>query len=190
VSTGARSHSRPSSGQLRDEALPTARTHGNVFMEPLDNPSPFAQQHRPVSRHTPHSSTPPLAAGVEEGEGTERGRGRSESMFRDNELPHIATLSMPPTPDGNGNGERGLGVALPPMRNAAETGAGGSTKRRSQNTAAISLADSINATTNSATPAPAPSKPPRAPNHAGPKVVACNFCRSGCFFFICIYIVY
>lgn len=76
----------------------------------------------------------------------------ARSFFPDNELPHIATLSLPehspstPVPMS--------APSLPPIRPASEQQA--QQRRRS---------------------ATVPGKGTRQPSSSGPKVVACNFCR-------------
>lgn len=75
----------------------------------------------------------------------------NRSLFRDNELPHIATLSLPGTEPSQPASMQGL--PLPPIRPASE-----------QQAAQRKRASTV------------PSRS-RATSNTGPKVVACNFCR-------------
>jgi hypothetical protein len=79
-------------------------------------------------------------------------------LFKDHELPHIATLSLPheSSPPGMHSHH-----ALPPIRPASE-------HQAAQRKRAVTLG----------------SKGSRQTSNSGPKVVACNFCRGeGCFIF-------
>jgi hypothetical protein len=70
------------------------------------------------------------------------------SLFRDNELPHIATLALPGTESTSMQG-----LPLPPIRPASE-------QQAAQRKRASTVPGRSRATSNT-----------------GPKVVACNFCR-------------
>ncbi|EGN98218.1 hypothetical protein SERLA73DRAFT_91480 [Serpula lacrymans var. lacrymans S7.3] len=74
------------------------------------------------------------------------------SLFKDNELPHIATLALPDTSPTTGLIS---GAPLPPIRPASE-----------QQAAQRKRASTI------------PGRSNRQTSNAGPKVVACNFCRA------------
>jgi hypothetical protein len=73
----------------------------------------------------------------------------SRSYFNDNELPHIATLSVPASSPSSMPGP-----PLPPIRPASE-------QQAAQRKRAATV----------------PGKSTRQPSNSGPKVVACNFCR-------------
>jgi hypothetical protein len=75
----------------------------------------------------------------------------NRSLFRDNELPHIATLSLPGTEPSQPASMQGL--PLPPIRPASE-------QQAAQRKRASTVPGRSRATSNT-----------------GPKVVACNFCR-------------
>lgn len=75
--------------------------------------------------------------------------GEPRSLFIDNELPHIATLSLPEPSPGPMSAP-----SLPPIRPASELQA--AQRKRA---------------------ATVPGKSTRLPSTSGPKVVACNFCR-------------
>lgn len=76
--------------------------------------------------------------------------GEPRSLFIDNELPHIATLSLPEPSPGPMSAP-----SLPPIRPASELQA--AQRKRA---------------------ATVPGKSTRLPSTSGPKVVACNFCRA------------
>ncbi|KAG5648411.1 hypothetical protein DXG03_004985 [Asterophora parasitica] len=79
-------------------------------------------------------------------------RTESRSLFPDNELPHIATLSLPePSPS---TPVPMSAPSLPPLRPASE-------QQAAQRKRAATV----------------PGKIPRTAANSGPKVVACNFCR-------------
>ncbi|KAJ7095831.1 GTP binding protein [Mycena belliarum] len=79
--------------------------------------------------------------------------GDQHSFFLDNELPHIATLSLPETSPSTPGPMSA--PSLPPLRPASEQQA--AQRKRS---------------------ATVPGKSSRLPSTSGPKVVACNFCRA------------
>ncbi|KAJ6585029.1 hypothetical protein B0H19DRAFT_1107745 [Mycena capillaripes] len=79
--------------------------------------------------------------------------GDQRSFFVDNELPHIATLSLPETSPSTPGPMSA--PSLPPLRPASEQQA--AQRKRS---------------------ATVPGKSSRLPSTSGPKVVACNFCRA------------
>jgi len=81
--------------------------------------------------------------------------GDNRSLFRDNELPHIATLALPGSEASQSSSMQGL--PLPPIRPASE-------QQAAQRKRASTVPGRGRATSNT-----------------GPKVVACNFCR-GSFF--------
>ncbi|KAJ7175902.1 GTP binding protein [Mycena filopes] len=78
---------------------------------------------------------------------------QGRSFFPDNELPHIATLSLPETSPSTPGPMSA--PSLPPLRPASEQQA--AQRKRS---------------------ATVPGKSSRLPSTSGPKVVACNFCRA------------
>lgn len=78
--------------------------------------------------------------------------GDQRGFFVDNELPHIATLSLPETSPSTPGPMSA--PSLPPLRPASEQQA--AQRKRS---------------------ATVPGKSSRLPSTSGPKVVACNFCR-------------
>ncbi|GLB38336.1 putative TRAFAC class TrmE-Era-EngA-EngB-Septin- like GTPase superfamily, septin GTPase family protein [Lyophyllum shimeji] len=79
--------------------------------------------------------------------------GETRSLFPDNELPHIATLSLPePSPS---TPVPMSAPSLPPLRPASE-------QQAAQRKRAATV----------------PGKIPRTAANSGPKVVACNFCRA------------
>lgn len=80
--------------------------------------------------------------------------GDQRNFFVDNELPHIATLSLPETSPSTPGPMSA--PSLPPLRPASEQQA--AQRKRS---------------------ATVPGKSSRLPSTSGPKVVACNFCRGG-----------
>ncbi|KAF8147304.1 hypothetical protein K438DRAFT_1922099 [Mycena galopus ATCC 62051] len=80
--------------------------------------------------------------------------GDQHTFFPDNELPHIATLSLPETSPSTPSGPMSA-PSLPPIRPASEQQA--AQRKRS---------------------ATVPGKSSRLPSTSGPKVVACNFCRA------------
>lgn len=86
----------------------------------------------PPVRTKPHASLSPA---------------ESRSMFRDTELPHIATLSLPDT------SATSMDAPLPPIRPVSDH----STQRKRASTV--------------------PGKATRNASTSGPKIVACNFCR-------------
>jgi hypothetical protein len=75
----------------------------------------------------------------------------NRSLFRDNELPHIATLSLPGTESSQSTSMQG--IPLPPIRPASE-------QQAAQRKRASTIPGRSRTTSNT-----------------GPKVVACNFCR-------------
>ncbi|KAF7365169.1 GTP binding protein [Mycena venus] len=79
--------------------------------------------------------------------------GDQHTFFPDNELPHIATLSLPETSPSTPGPMSA--PSLPPLRPASEQQA--AQRKRS---------------------ATVPGKSSRLPSTSGPKVVACNFCRA------------
>ncbi|KAJ7761511.1 GTP binding protein [Mycena maculata] len=79
--------------------------------------------------------------------------GEQRNFFPDNELPHIATLSLPETSPSTPGPMSA--PSLPPLRPASEQQA--AQRKRS---------------------ATVPGKGTRLPSTSGPKVVACNFCRA------------
>ncbi|KAJ7784516.1 GTP binding protein [Mycena metata] len=79
--------------------------------------------------------------------------GEGHTFFPDNELPHIATLSLPETSPSTPGPMSA--PSLPPLRPASEQQA--AQRKRS---------------------ATVPGKSSRLPSTSGPKVVACNFCRA------------
>ncbi|KAJ6559154.1 GTP binding protein [Mycena vulgaris] len=81
------------------------------------------------------------------------GAGDQRNFFLDNELPHIATLSLPETSPSTPGPMSA--PSLPPLRPASEQQA--AQRKRS---------------------ATVPGKSSRLPSTSGPKVVACNFCRA------------
>lgn len=126
---------------------PLSRRSSNVekrpvlegFSQTVAGPSEPREAHpviAPVVRpkHTP--SGPPPSDG--------------RPLFKDNELPHIATLSLPE----NSLAATMTAPPLPPIRPASE-----------QQAAQRKRASTV------------PGRTPRQTTSAGPKVVACNFCR-------------
>jgi hypothetical protein len=94
----------------------------------------------------PREAPPPLASTSQHGASPPHA---PSTLFKDNELPHIATLSLPdpsPTPIST--------PSLPPIRPASE-------QQAAQRKRAATV----------------PCKNPRQASSSGPKVVACNFCR-------------
>jgi Fungal Zn(2)-Cys(6) binuclear cluster domain len=81
---------------------------------------------------------------------TRRSPEGSRNYFNDNELPHIATLSVPTSSPSSSM----PGPQLPPIRPASE-------QQAAQRKRAATV----------------PGKSTRQPSSSGPKVVACNFCR-------------
>lgn len=125
---------------------PLSRRSSNVekpnkdaFPSSLASSSERRDDHLPApvpSRPKPHVSGPAPA--------------ESRSLFKDNELPHIATLSLPDTSPTTPMSA----PTLPPIRPASE-------QQAAQRKRAATV----------------PGKSARQPSSSGPKVVACNFCR-------------
>ncbi|OAX42841.1 hypothetical protein K503DRAFT_682402 [Rhizopogon vinicolor AM-OR11-026] len=124
--------------------VPTRRS-SNVDKRPmLDGFSTIAG---PSEHHDAHANMPPGMPRHKCGMATSEGR----SLFKDNELPHIATLSLPDTSPAGAM----TAPPLPPIRPASE-----------QQAAQRKRASTV------------PGRSSRPAASTGPKVVACNFCRA------------
>jgi hypothetical protein len=102
------------------------------------NPNMAGPSDHMISTHMARNSGMPMSASAD-----------NRSLFRDNELPHIATLSLPGTESSNPM----QGLPLPPIRPASEQQA--AQRKRASTVPGRS----------------------RTSSNTGPKVVACNFCR-------------
>ena len=126
---------------------PLSRRSSNVEKHPVLEGFSHAVAEPPEPRESLPSITP-IARPKHAPSGPPAPDGRS--LFKDNELPHIATLALP----------EGSPIAtmttspLPPIRPASE-----------QQAAQRKRASTV------------PGRTPRQTTSAGPKVVACNFCR-------------
>ncbi|KAJ7134666.1 hypothetical protein C8R44DRAFT_771097 [Mycena epipterygia] len=131
------------------------------FQEPSLSPEVLSQ---PLSRRSSNFDTspslslmgerreelPPITTSSRTGYSA---TGEQRNFFLDNELPHIATLSLPETSPSTPGPMSA--PSLPPLRPASEQQA--AQRKRS---------------------ATVPGKSSRLPSTSGPKVVACNFCRA------------
>jgi hypothetical protein len=106
-----------------------------------------------------HANSSSLSAGVRVKRGPSPEESRS-SLFKDNELPHIATLSLP-----DSSPTSTTMPALPPIRPASE-------QQAAQRKRAATVSG----------------KSSRQSSSTGPKVVACNFCRGWCIMFLKRYV--